>query len=119
MDTKGLSTGTLVLLIVVPILLIAVGAVVLIPSLIGSQPQVTSQGTTALTSATTTANSGNAQNSSWSKYLGYIPQGYTLASKQSNAPNFPCPTGMNTAQCQQFRASCGNGVCDPNETCSS
>jgi hypothetical protein len=24
---------------------------------------------------------------------------------------------MTATQCQQFQASCGNGICDPNETC--
>src|SRR5437588_486783 len=116
MNTKGLSTATLALLIIVPVILIGVGALVLLPGLNGSpQSSVTSSTTLTTGSSSSIANSGgNSQNATWSKYLGYIPQGYTLAPKQSNAPTFPCPTGMNSAQCQQFQASCGNGVCDPN-----
>jgi len=53
----------------------------------------------------------------WADYLGYIPAGYTLAPHFSNAPTYPCPSGMNAQQCATFQASCGNGVCDPNESC--
>jgi hypothetical protein len=53
----------------------------------------------------------------WADYLGYIPAGYTVAPHYPNAPDYPCPSGMNTQQCAQFRATCGNGVCDPNESC--
>jgi hypothetical protein len=55
----------------------------------------------------------------WSRYLGYIPQGYVAAPHQSNAPNFPCPPDMTPSACAVFKQTCGNGVCDPNETCSS
>jgi len=54
---------------------------------------------------------------SWADYLGYIPAGYTLAPHYSIAYTYPCPSGMNTQQCTLFKASCGNGVCDPNESC--
>ena len=53
------------------------------------------------------------------KYLGYIPAGYTVAPLLPNSPTYPCPSNMNSTECAQFKASCGNGVCDPNETCSS
>ena len=53
----------------------------------------------------------------WADYLGYIPAGYTLVPHFLNAPQYPCPSGMNTQQCALFKASCGNGVCDPNESC--
>ena len=53
----------------------------------------------------------------WADYLGYIPAGYTLAPHYSNAPTYPCPSGMNPQQCTLFKSSCGNGVCDPNESC--
>lgn len=53
----------------------------------------------------------------WSDYLGFIPQGYVVAPKLNNSATYPCPTGMDGNQCQQFQASCGNGVCDPNESC--
>jgi hypothetical protein len=55
----------------------------------------------------------------WADYLGYIPNGYVLAPHYPNAPTYPCPSGMNTQECNQFKASCGNGVCDPNESCAS
>jgi hypothetical protein len=53
----------------------------------------------------------------WAAYLGYLPAGYSLAPHYPNAPVYPCPPGMNPTQCTQFQASCGNGVCDPNESC--
>lgn len=53
----------------------------------------------------------------WSSYLGYIPAAYKIAPKGPNAPTFPCPAGMSSAECQLFQQTCGNGVCDPNETC--
>jgi len=52
------------------------------------------------------------------RYLGYIPAGYTLAPLLPNSPGYSCPSNFNSTQCAQFKASCGNGVCDPNETCS-
>jgi len=55
----------------------------------------------------------------WADYLGYLPAGYTLSPHYLNAPQYPCPSGMNAAQCASFKASCGNGVCDPNESCAS
>ena len=63
------------------------------------------------------AGSGN-QNTANSKYLGYLPAGYTVAPLLPNAPAYSCPSNFNSTQCAQFKASCGNGVCDPNETCS-
>jgi len=53
----------------------------------------------------------------WADYLGYIPSGYALAPHYANAGTYQCPSGMDPAQCTQFQASCGNGVCDPNESC--
>ena len=53
----------------------------------------------------------------WADYLGYIPTGYVLAPHYPIAPVYPCPPGMNPQQCTLFKASCGNGVCDPNESC--
>lgn len=54
----------------------------------------------------------------WAQYLGYIPSGYTPAAHYLNAPsNYPCPQGMDATACVQFQATCGNGVCDPNESC--
>jgi hypothetical protein len=53
----------------------------------------------------------------WADYLGYIPAGYILAPHYANAPMFTCPNGMDATQCATFQQSCGNGVCDPNESC--
>ena len=54
----------------------------------------------------------------WAQYLGYVPQGYVVAPHQLNAPTFPCPAGLSQTACALFQQSCGNGVCDPNESCS-
>jgi hypothetical protein len=54
----------------------------------------------------------------WADYLGFIPAGYVLAPHYPNGAVYPCPAGMLASQCRQFQASCGNGVCDPNESCS-
>jgi len=53
----------------------------------------------------------------WADYLGYLPAGYVLAPHYPISPVYPCPSGMNPQQCKLFQASCGNGVCDPNESC--
>ncbi len=65
-----------------------------------------------------TAASSAAGNKGATTYLGYLPKGYVLTSLLPNAPSYPCPSNFNSTQCAQFKASCGNGVCDPNETCS-
>lgn len=53
----------------------------------------------------------------WADYLGYIPSGYTPVPHFVNAPQYTCPSGMNPQQCALFKSTCGNGVCDPNESC--
>ena len=53
----------------------------------------------------------------WAAYLGFVPAGYVLAPHYPNGPVYPCPAGMLSNQCRQFQVSCGNGVCDPNESC--
>src|SRR5580700_11396342 len=53
----------------------------------------------------------------WALYLGFIPSGYVLAPVYAHTPDYPCPTGMDPSQCAVFKSSCGNGVCDPNESC--
>jgi hypothetical protein len=53
----------------------------------------------------------------WADYIGYIPAGY-LVFHLPNSQLYPCLPGMTAAFCKQFQASCGNGVCDPNESCS-
>ena len=35
-----------------------------------------------------------------------------------NAPSYKCPQWMDSATCQQLTTSCGNGVCDAHESCS-
>ena len=57
--------------------------------------------------------------SEWGNYLGFIPQGYTIAPKALAAFVFPCPAGMTQTQCALFTQTCGDGVCNPNETCQS
>ena len=74
-----------------------------------------SAGTGSLTAAQVAQ---NAKVDPGGKYLGYVPAGYTVASLLPNSPQYPCPSNFNSTQCAQFKASCGNGVCDPNETCS-
>jgi hypothetical protein len=78
--------------------------------------------TRIVTSQTSTKGAGwidpNGQpQGAWAAYLGFIPAGYSLAPHDTMAPTFPCPAGMSSDQCGLFRASCGNGVCDPNEGC--
>jgi hypothetical protein len=86
-----------------------------------SQPlSVSSTETTS--SDSTTLNCQNAQGQPTgicADYLGYIPAGYSLTPHLPGAATYPCPAGMGAAQCKVFQASCGNGVCDPNESCSS
>src|SRR4029077_1663779 len=53
----------------------------------------------------------------WSAYLGYIPARYTPVPHSPYAAVYYCPSGMSPEQCVQFKATCGNGVCDPNESC--
>jgi len=73
----------------------------------------------ASTAQTGCSTAPNVPKSEWGTYLGFIPQGYTIQSKALAAFVFPCPPGMTQLQCQTFTQTCGNGVCDPNETCSS
>lgn len=79
--------------------------------------------TTSSQSAVTTAPGGGGYQTNgipegaWADYLGYIPSGYSLAPHLPNAATYPCPNGMDASQCATFKQSCGNGVCDPNESC--
>ena len=116
-NTEGLTKQTRLIIVVAAVLVIAAGGGVLY-SITGSTTSVnTTLGTgTTITSGPTVTQSGTVDTS---KYLGYIPQGYSVAPRSPNSPTFPCPSGMNSQQCQQFQATCGNGVCDPNETCGS
>jgi hypothetical protein len=54
----------------------------------------------------------------WANYLGFLPQGYVASPLQVNSATYPCPAGMSASACSQFQGTCGNGVCDPNESCS-
>ncbi len=93
-----------------------------------STSSTTTSSNTSTTSTNSTQPNGPAsgyQNSqgqpegAWAQYLGYIPAGYVLAPHYPIAATYPCPPGMNPTQCKFFQASCGNGVCDPNESCAS
>jgi hypothetical protein len=53
----------------------------------------------------------------WADYLGYIPAGYDPAPHLPDAPTYPCPSGMDPAACAVFQQTCGDGVCNPNESC--
>lgn len=116
--TAGITKQTTIILVVSAIVIIATAVLLANPVMQNPSGQASTT-STASTISTTGSAGGSNDTSVWSKYLGYIPQGYTIAPHLTNAPVFPCPTGMSTAQCQQFQGSCGNGVCDPNETCSS
>jgi hypothetical protein len=54
----------------------------------------------------------------WADYLGYVPAGYVIPPHYPNGGIYPCLPGMDAGYCKQFQASCGNGLCDPNESCS-
>lgn len=122
MNTEGISKITITIIIAVVAIVVAAGGVLAytMTTQTSANTQATSTSSTGTgVTLTTPQTSGGSNNASWSKYLGYIPQGYQVSPREPNAPVFPCPTGMSTAQCQQFQQTCGNGVCDPNETCSS
>ncbi len=96
------------------------------PAGIGTSSTNSATSSSAQTSASSTAapgpsggyQDGNGQpQGAWASYLGYLPAGYQLSPHYPNAPVYPCPPGMNPTQCKAFQASCGNGVCDPNESC--
>jgi len=62
-------------------------------------------------------NSAGIPSGCWADDLGYLPTGYVPAPHYPESPVYPCQPGMTATQCQQFQASCGNAICDPNETC--
>jgi len=115
------------------ITIVAVLAVLIMAGAVGiyyytSAPPGTNTNTTTSSSQTSgnTAGAGPSGGSqdanlvphgAWSDYLGYVPSGYKLAPHYTNAATYPCPPGMGTTQCALFQKSCGNGVCDPNESC--
>ncbi len=121
-NRKGIATVSVVAVLVV---LIAGGAVGIyfytmapassttVASSSSSQASAPGGGTCALNAQGQCSTPEGA----WADYLGYIPAGYVLAPHYSNAPQYPCPSGMDSTACAQFQASCGNGVCDPNESC--
>ena len=108
------------------VVLIAAGAIGVYfytsaPALVTTSSSRTSTGTGSTTGGGPASGSQDANGvpqGAWADYLGYIPAGYTLSPHYSNAATYPCPAGMDPTQCTQFKASCGNGVCDPNESCS-
>jgi hypothetical protein len=131
-NTEGLSKVTLTVIVAVVVIVVAAGAVLaysmMSPS-VGTNPSSSStssssQSNSSSNSSSTTASdslqgyqTGYTPQGAWTKYLGYIPTGYKVAPREPNAPVFPCPTGMSATECKSFQQTCGNGVCDPNETC--
>jgi len=119
----------IVFLAVVPIgiILITIGAFGIY--LYTTSSTTTSSSATSASSMSSTPQSPKApcgwQDSSyqpygcWAAYLGFLPAGYVLGPHYANGGVYPCPKGMAESQCRQFRASCGNGICDPNESCGS
>jgi len=108
--------------------LIAAGAVGLYFYTSTPTPMLTSSATSSIsssaggTSSVATAPDGyqsadGLPHGSWANYLGYLPLGYTPAPHYPGGATYSCPPGMDAAQCKLFQASCGNGVCDPNESC--
>jgi hypothetical protein len=83
-----------------------------------STSQAGSTGSSSANDSLVGYQTGYTPEGAWTKYLGYIPAGYKIAPREPNSPVFPCPTGMSAAECQVFQQTCGNGICDPNETCS-
>jgi hypothetical protein len=85
-----------------------------------STASTTTTGTVTTTSVSVVGGSQGADGQplgAWAAYLGYIPSGYVVAPHYPNAATYPCPSGMSPDQCKQFQTSCGNGACDPNESC--
>jgi hypothetical protein len=121
----GITKETIIILVVSVVVVLATAVVLVNPIMQNAQsgsPQTAqSSAGNLITTSSSLNNPSGAQNQSavWSKYLGYIPQGYTISSRLPNSPVFPCPAGMSDTQCKQFQSTCGNGVCDPNETCQS
>jgi hypothetical protein len=136
-NTEGITKVTYAVIIAV-VAIVAVAGGLLIYTMAFSNSGNSNAGTSSSSSTTLTSLSSSSANSTgggasdsltgyqtgyqpqgaWAKYLGYIPSGYKIAPREPNAPVFPCPTGMSAAQCTIFEQTCGNGVCDPNETCS-
>jgi hypothetical protein len=128
---KGAALGILVILIAAG----AVGIYYYTMAPAGTSTVSTSSGQITTSTSAGSANNGTQQGpaggnctknasgqctnpqGAWADYLGYIPSGYVLSPHYPNAPQYPCPPGMGSTQCAQFQASCGNGVCDPNESC--
>ncbi len=83
--------------------------------------------TSSSTSGTSSGSTCNSQSpgcqlngqpeGAWANYLGYLPAGYVPAPLPVNAGIWQCPPGMGASACKEFQATCGNGVCDPNESC--
>jgi hypothetical protein len=123
LSTNGISKLTMTIVIAVAIIVVASGSIlaytVFTQTTTNTSSIVTSslQSTTISSESSSQTNVASTQNASWDRYLGYIPQGYVVSAKYPNSPFFPCPTGMSSAQCTLFQQTCGNGVCDPNETC--
>jgi hypothetical protein len=94
--------------------MVQVSVVILLVALVG----LGAGGLYTYSSSGGSANQPGSGSNTQTKYLGYVPKGYTVAPLLPSAPAYPCPSNLNSTQCSQFKQSCGNGVCDPNETCS-
>jgi hypothetical protein len=112
--TEGLATKTKLVILAAAIILLTSGSIIFYALNPHSSPQQISQSTQSTQIFTTSNSSTTAY---FTKYLGYIPSGYSVASRLPSAPVFPCPSGMSSTQCSLFQQTCGNGVCDPNERC--
>ncbi len=80
-------------------------------------PQTTPSTTTSVLGAAAGWQVGYQPEGVWANYLGYLPVGYKPSPQGVNAPQFPCPAGMTPSACATFHQTCGNAVCDPNESC--
>lgn len=119
---SAIAKVTAVAVLAVLILAGAVGIYfyTLAPSTVSTSSSVTSSTQSSVTSPGISGGYQNVEGQpegSWADYLGYIPAGYVLAPHLPNAATYPCPSGMDPTQCKLFQQSCGNGVCDPNESC--
>jgi hypothetical protein len=125
--TSGLTFLTRLIIFIAIVIALVSGGVVLAMYATASAAAPQSSSLTSSSDSTTTSphdslvgyQTGYVPQGTWSNYLGYIPSGYKIAPRLPDAPIFPCPPGMSTSQCQLFQQTCGNGVCDPNETCQS
>lgn len=132
MNETGLTKTTKLVVIAVVVIVVAAGSLFAYTTMSSSGSNLGQSSTISSISFTNSSGQGGTNVSdvsltgyqqgytpygSWANYLGYIPAGYKIAPKGPNSPTFPCPAGMTSTECATFQQTCGNGVCDPNETC--